>query len=67
MEDVQKFWTNVVGFHLATGERRWYIVRCYLAPNNTLTIESVIAVLKEQPRGAKLLVAEDLNVKLLEP
>ena len=67
MEDVQHFGTNDVGFHLATGERQWYIVRCYLAPNNTLTIESVIAVLKEQPRGDKLLVAGDLNVKLLEP
>ena len=27
-------------------------------------LESVVATLKEQPRGAELLVAEDLNMKL---
>ena len=37
---------------------------CYFAPNNTSTIESVFASLKELPRGAKLLVAEDFNVNL---
>ena len=40
---------------------------CYLSPDNTSTIESVIASLKERPRGAKLLVAGDFNVKLSEP
>ena len=67
VETVQKFRTNAVGFQLATGERRWYIVGCYLAPNDTLTIESVVAALKEHPGGAKLLVAGDLNVNLAEP
>ena len=36
-------------------------------PNDTSTIENVVAALKEQPRGAKLLVVGDMNVKLLEP
>ena len=67
VEAVQQFGPNVVGFHLATGERRWYIVVCYLAPDNTLTIESVVAALKERPCGAELLVAGDFNVKLSEP
>ena len=39
---------------------------CYLAPDDTSTIESVVAALKEQPRGAKLLVAGDFNAKLSE-
>ena len=30
-------------------------------------IESFVATLKERPRGAELLVAGDLNVKLLDP
>ena len=47
VEAVQQFRTNVVVFHLATGERRWYIVVCYLARDDTLTIESVVAALKE--------------------
>ena len=40
---------------------------CYLAPDDILTIESIVAALKEQPRGAKLLGARDINTKLSEP
>ena len=57
MEAVQQFGPNVVGFQLATGERCWYIVGCYLVPDDTSTIECVVAALKERPRSAKLLVA----------
>ena len=66
VEAVQQFGPNVVGFHLATRERWCYIVECYLAPDNTLKIESVVAALKERPRGAELLVAGDFNVNLAE-
>ena len=38
VEEVGKYGPNVIGFQLATGARRWYIVGCYLAPNNTSTI-----------------------------
>ena len=37
---------------------------CYIAPDETSTIESVVSALKERPRGAKLLVPGDFNVKL---
>ena len=66
-EAVRQFGPNVVGFQMATGERRWYIIECYLAPDATLTIENVFTTLKERPRGAALLVAGDLNTKLAEP
>ena len=66
VEAVQQFGPNVVGFQLATGERWWYVVVCYLAPDDTLTIESVVATLKERPRGSKLLVTGDFNVNLAE-
>ena len=39
---------------------------CYLSPDYTLKIESVVAALKERPRGAEVLVEGDFNVKLLE-
>ena len=52
---------------MATGERWGYITGCYLAPNGTLKIESVVAALKERPQVAGLLVAGDFNVKLSEP
>ena len=57
VEAIYQFGTNVVGFPMATGERRWYIMGCDLAPDYTSTIESVVAALKERPRGAKLLMA----------
>ena len=64
---VQQFVPNVVGFQLATEARRWYIIGCYLVINDTPTIESVVAALKERPRGAALLVVGDLNTMLTEP
>ena len=39
---------------------------CYLAPDDTSTIESVVAALKECPMGAELLVAGDFNANLAE-
>ena len=64
---VQKFGPNVVGFQIETGEQQWYIVGCYLVPNYTSTIESVVATLKERPKGAELLVTGDFNANLVEP
>ena len=32
VEAVQQFGPNIAVFQLATGERRWYIMGCYLAP-----------------------------------
>ena len=43
VEAVHQFGPNVVSFHMVTGARRWYIICCYLAPNDTSTIESVVA------------------------
>ena len=52
---------------MVLGGRWWYIVGCYLSPDDTSTIESVVAALKERPRVAKVLVAGDFNDKLSEP
>ena len=67
VEAVQQFGPNDVGFQMVTGERCWYIVGCYLAPDDTAMIESVVATLKERPRGAELLVTGDFKINLLEP
>ena len=64
---MHQFGTNVVRFQMATGERRWYIIGCYLAPTDNLSIESVVAAIKYHPRGSKVLVVEDLNINLEEP
>ena len=47
VEAVQKHRPNVIGFQLATGGRRWYIVGCYLVPQKTLTIERVVKALRD--------------------
>ena len=43
------------------GELRYYIIGCYHAPNETLTIESSITALMEHPQGSELLVAGGFN------
>ena len=38
VEAIQHFGPNIVSFQMATGERRWYIMGCYLTPNETSKI-----------------------------
>ena len=66
MESIQKFRPNIVNFQLEKWERRCYIIRCYLYPNNSLAIESIIAVLKERPQGLEILVAGYFNADLVQ-
>ena len=56
MEAVRQYRSNAMSFELATGARRWYIIGCYLAPDDTLTIERVVATLKDRPKGTALVV-----------
>ena len=58
---------NVVRFQLTWGDRLWYIVGCYLAPKNSLTIEYVVAAIGKRPQGAALLVVGDFNTNLAAP
>ena len=67
VEAVRKYGQNVIGFQLAIGARRWYIVGCYLAPDDTSTIERVVKALRDLPKGAELLVTGDLNINLASP
>ena len=67
VEAVQNYRPNMIGYQLVTGARQWYIVGCYLAPNNTWTIERVVKALRNQPKGAELLVASDMNTNLAAP
>ena len=45
---------NVIVFQLATGERCWYIVECYLAPRYGGAIQDVEAEMTKRPRVADL-------------
>ena len=66
-EAVRKYGPKLIGLQLATGARQWFIVGCYLAPDNTSTIERVVEALRDQFKGAELLVAGDLNINLAAP
>ena len=49
VESHQQFGPNVVSFQMASRGRRRYIVGCYLAPENVLTIESIFAAIGQFP------------------
>ena len=53
-----------MSFELVTGARRWYIIGCYLARDDTTTIERVVAALRDRPKGITLVVVGDLNTDL---
>ena len=51
---------------MVTGRRQWYIIGCYIAPDDARTIEGVVTALRDQPRGTALIVARDFNTDLRE-
>ena len=51
-------------FEVATGAQRWYIIGCYLAPDDAETIERVVTALVDRPKGTALIVVGDLNMDL---
>ena len=61
---IRQFGVNVIARQLATWERRWYTVGCYLAPGDRTTIRDVEAAMSDKPRGTELIVVGDLNVEL---
>ena len=63
-EAIRQFGANVIVCQLPTGDLRWYIVRCYLAPGYEVTIWGVEAEMTKRPREAELIVAGDFNVDL---
>ena len=66
MEEVREYGSNVISFEVVTGRRRWYIIGCYIDPDDNRTIERVVTALGDQPRGTALVVAGDFNTDLGE-
>ena len=61
VEAVMEYGPNVLSFEVATGAQQWYIIGCYLAPDDARTIERVVTALGDQPRVTALLVSGGLN------
>ena len=66
VEEVRQYGPNVLSFEVVSGRRRWYIVGCYIAPDDAQTIERVVMSMGDQPKGTALVVAGDLNTDLGE-
>ena len=49
MEALQTYRSNVVSFHLKSGDRQWFIVGRYFSPDDALTLEDVVAAISHQP------------------
>ena len=51
----------MLSFQVVSGGKCWFIVRCYLDPDNFYIIKRVIADICQRPHGAALLVAGKFN------
>ena len=67
VEAVERYGPNVMVFQVATGAQRWYIVGAYIAPEDEVTMETVVEAIGRKPPGAELMVAGDFNVDIMEP
>ena len=67
VKKMKKHEPNVLCSQVSSGGRRWFIVGCYLAPNNVATIERLVTAIGQRPRGAELMVAGYLNTNSATP
>jgi hypothetical protein len=58
---------NVLSFVIETGSQRFYVVGCYMPPNDLRTLPQVEQALNECPKGHAPLLIGDLNVNLCAP
>ena len=54
----------MTSFQLESDGRRLFIVKCYLFPDGSLTIESVVMAISQGPCGSALQVDGDFNADL---
>ena len=54
-----------MSFQLESGERRLFIVGCYLFPDGALTIESFSVAISQNPFRSALQIVSDLNADLV--
>ena len=67
VELLQQHRTNMLSFQVAPGGRCWFIVGCYLSPDDKFTTGRVFAVISQRSCRAALVVARDFNTDLAAP
>ena len=58
---------NAVNFTIATGRKRWYVVREYVPPNDQLVVHQIVQALSHGLVGVEKLIVGDLNADLAHP
>ena len=60
-----KIWhPNVLSFELVTGVDQYFVMGCYIQPNNLVPLDHIKAAWKQCPKRYKPLLVEDMNVDL---
>ena len=65
LEAFRLYVVKVVSFQLSLGGQWWYVVMCYLAPDDASTIEVAVMAISQRPCGADLLMVGDFNDDLV--
>ena len=58
---------NIITFVVVSGGDRYYVVGCYIPPNDLTTLTHVEAAWNECPKGHIPILLGDLNIKLASP
>ena len=67
VEGAKIFGTNVVGFTITAGRKRWYAIRAYMPPNNQTAVHRVHQALAQGTEGVETLLVGDLNARSAQP
>jgi hypothetical protein len=67
IEEVEMRGPNVLSFQLVLGTTRWYIMGCYIPPNDLTTITHVEQAWQACPRGCLPILLGNLNINLAAP
>ena len=67
IEQVEIRGPNVLSFQLVSGAARWYIIGCYIPPNDLTTLTHVDEAWRACPKGCLPILLGDLNVNLAAP
>jgi hypothetical protein len=67
VEEVELHGPNVLSFQVVSGATRYYIMGCYIPPNNLTTLTHVKQAWMACPKGCLPIILGDLNVNLAAP
>ena len=64
---MRKFGPNMVSFTVTSGQKRWYVVREYVPPNDLPAVQQITHALACGPEGVRKLLVGNLNNCLAHP